>query len=392
MRFRILLLFLITAVISCGKETVDKEVEAKPSVSITNSSSFESANNPILTFIITINKAQSEVLEISYEVTSITAELDVDYMSASSGSITIPAGKMKGELIIPILDDEINEVDEKMQIKLKESTDYTFNNDTAIGTIKDDDEAIYNSEDGYITATEHFGYELSWQDEFEDNELDLNEYNYEYGDSGWGNNELQNYTDDERNVYINDSKLVITALEEQGGKFTSGRITTQNKKQFKFGRIDVRAKLPKGQGIWPAIWMLGENISTVSWPACGEIDIMELVGHQPDITHGTAHWGNQGEASTYLTQSIQIDEDFSENFHVFSIVWENDEIVWYVDETQFHRITPSNMNGKPYPFNKEFFFIFNVAVGGNWPGYPDETTVFPQSMEIDYVRVFQLSE
>lgn len=392
MSFRILLLFFMVVIISCQEDTVDREVEQKPSISISNSSVFESTSNTNLIFEITIDKVNSESLDISYRVSGISAIPDVDFTADTFGSITIPSGELKVELVIPIINDDIKEVDEKMRVKLDENAKYTFSNSTGIGTIKDDDEAVYNSEDGYITAPEHYGYNITWADEFEDGELDQSEYNYEYGASGWGNNELQNYTDDQQNIFINDSKLTITALKDENGKFTSGRITTQNKKEFRFGRIDVRAKLPKGQGIWPAIWMLGAKFSTVGWPACGEIDIMELVGHQPNTTHGTAHWGLQGESSTHQSKAFRISENFSENFHVFSIVWELNEIVWYVDETQFHRITPSNTNGKPYPFNDDFFFIFNVAVGGNWPGNPDETTDFPQSMEIDYVRVFQLSE
>ena len=205
---------------------------------------------------------------------------------------------------------------------------------------------------------------------------------------GWGNNELQNYTDDPENAFIENSNLVIRAKKDDG-KYTSARLTTKDKKEFKFGRIDVRAKLPQGQGIWPAIWMLGENIDDVSWPACGEIDIMELVGHTPKTVHGTAHWGLRGEPSTYKTGSTSRENNFSESFHVFSIVWEFNEITWYLDETKFHSFSSDQTQGKPYPFNNEFFFIMNVAVGGNWPGNPDDTTVFPQEMIVDYIRVFQ---
>ncbi len=390
MPYRMILLLVILSFIACDKDNVPEVIVEKPSVSITNSSSFEGTSNPNFTFEITIDKAQTEDINVGYTVEGITAIPNVDFISEASGMVTIPKGSFKAELIINIVNDDLNEVEEKMSVTLSEDANFTIKAGKGIGTIKDDDEVVFLAEDGYITPNEYYGYQLAWGDEFDGDALKMDDYNYEYGDNGWGNNELQNYTDDISNSFLADSKLTIRAMRNKEGKYTSARITTQGKKEFKFGRIDVRARLPKGQGIWPAIWMLGDNINSVPWPACGEIDIMELVGHLPKVTYGTAHWGLQGEGSTYLTGAYNIQEDFQEKFHVFSIVWEYDEIVWYVDETQFHRITPNNMNGKPYPFNNEFFFIFNVAIGGNWPGNPDQTTVFPQEMEIDYVRVFQL--
>jgi len=188
---------------------------------------------------------------------------------------------------------------------------------------------------------------------------------------------------------VADDKLVITATRLGSEGFRSAKIHTKDKREFRFGRIDIRAKLPEGRGIWPAIWMLGANIDEVGWPASGEIDIMELVGHQPNISHGTAHWGNSGDPSTFVGSSISLNEKFSEQFHVFSLVWEQNSLQWYMDETLFHTITPANTQGATYRFNAPFYMIFNVAVGGNWPGSPDASTVFPQQMEVDYVRVFQ---
>ena len=184
--------------------------------------------------------------------------------------------------------------------------------------------------------------------------------------------------------------MTITANEVSPGVYNSARITTQNKVFFTHGRVDVRARLPFGQGIWPAIWMLGESISSVGWPASGELDIMELVGHQPNSVHGTAHWGNSGNPSTFVTGTKSNGEPFSEEFHVFTFDWTPEKLTWYVDEQKFHEIERSRVTGVTYPFNSDFFLIFNIAVGGNWPGNPDETTTFPQTMEVDYVRIFQL--
>ena len=246
--------------------------------------------------------------------------------------------------------------------------------------------------DGYSTPTSYSGYNLAWADEFSGDALDLASWGYDIGtgSGGWGNNESQYYTSNNTNCSVGNGKLTITAKKEsQGGSsYTSARILTKGKREFQFGRIDIRARLPKGQGIWPALWMLGANFGTEGWPKCGELDIMELVGHQPNRVHGTAHFGNQ-PPSTQRTASYGLASGtFADAFHVFTMKWENNLVEWYVDDVKFHTLTPSNTGGI-YPFNQKFFFIFNVAVGGNWPGYPDGTTVFPQQMDVDYVRVFQ---
>ena len=159
---------------------------------------------------------------------------------------------------------------------------------------------------------------------------------------------------------------------------------------FKFGRIDIRAKLPVGKGMWPALWMLGTNISSVGWPACGEIDNMELIGTKPSTVYGTLHWSNAGGSHASKGSDFELPSgDFSNQFHVFSIVWAENNIQWYVDDQKYLDISISDVGAGNYPFNMSQFFIFNVAVGGNWPGSPDNTTEFPQRMFVDYIRVFQ---
>jgi beta-glucanase (GH16 family) len=192
---------------------------------------------------------------------------------------------------------------------------------------------------------------------------------------------------------MHDGYLVIKAKRESesGFQYTSSRIITKGKKEFKYGRVDIRAILPKGQGIWPALWMLGSNISDVSWPKCGEIDIMEMIGGGADRdnkVYGTIHWDNAGSYASYGgNKTITAPKVFADEFHVFSIVWDETKIVWYLDDVQYHiiDITPPELN----EFRKNFFFIFNVAVGGNWPGSPNSSTTFPQRMTVDYIRVFQ---
>ncbi len=246
---------------------------------------------------------------------------------------------------------------------------------------------------GYTTPDNYAGSTLVWQDEFDGNSLNLNDWTYEIGNGcpnlcGWGNNEEIWYL--AQNTTVADDFLTIEAKEESvgGESYTSSRIKTQGKQSFQYGRVDIRAKLPYSKGIWPALWMLGENINTVSWPACGEIDIMELIGGagNDNVVHGTGHWDNNGHnfqgGSYTLPSGI-----FADEFHVFSIEWNTSEIRYYVDDIQYYslNITPSYMN----EFHNPFFFIFNVSVGGIWPGSPDGTSVFPQKMIVDYIRVFQ---
>ena len=245
---------------------------------------------------------------------------------------------------------------------------------------------------GYSTPLTYANMKLAWADEFNGTSLDEKYWNYETGNNnGWGNNELQNYK--KENTSVKDGYLIVQAKQESAGNqsYTSSRLTTQNKFNFKYGRVDIRAALPKGQGIWPALWMLGKNITTVSWPKCGEIDIMEMIGGdasgRDNTTHGTAHWDNNGSRAQYGGSTKLSSGIFNGEFHVFSIVWDERKIVWYLDDKQFHVIdtTPSGLS----EFQEEYFLLVNLAVGGDWPGKPDGNTVFPQYLVVDYIRVFQ---
>lgn len=246
---------------------------------------------------------------------------------------------------------------------------------------------------GYTTPTTYANLKSVWADEFDGTSLNETFWNYELGNNnGWGNNELEYYK--KENTSVKDGYLIIQAKNESAGNqiYTSSRLTTQNKYNFKYGRVDIRAALPKGQGIWPALWMLGKNITTVSWPKCGEIDIMEMVGGNSGngsdrTTYGTAHWDNNGQHAQYGGNEKLASGTFNDEFHVFSIVWDAKKIVWYLDDVQFHVIdtTPAGLS----EFQEEYFFIINLAVGGNWPGKPDGSTVFPQHLVVDYIRVFQ---
>lgn len=235
-------------------------------------------------------------------------------------------------------------------------------------------------------------YELIWTEEFDSAGMPAPDtWNFETGGDGWGNNELQYYRADSSNAYVEKGTLVITARKENYGEsaYTSARITTKDKFEFQYGKIEARMRLPFGQGIWPAFWMLGENISEVSWPACGEIDIMEMVGGQgrENTVHGTVFWDHNGSNADYGQPYTLPSGIFADTFHLFSVEWTPQTIRWFVDGIQFNviDITPAPLS----EFHNDFFVILNVAVGGNWPGSPDASTLFPQQMEVDYVRMYK---
>jgi beta-glucanase (GH16 family) len=247
-------------------------------------------------------------------------------------------------------------------------------------------------EEEFFSPLTREGYTLIWQDEFDGASLNTSFWNYEIGtgSNGWGNNELQYYR--EENTSVADGNLIITAKKEtfEGRNYTSSRLTTKDKKEFTYGWIDIRAKVPKGQGIWPALWMLGDNISTVGWPACGELDIMEMIGgsNREKTVHGTIHWADGSNQHAQYGGSKTLSSGmYSDKFHVYSVEWNESYIKWYIDDVFYHQIdiTPGHLSEMHAPQ----FFIFNVAVGGNWPGNPDASTVFPQQMLVDYIRVFQ---
>lgn len=231
--------------------------------------------------------------------------------------------------------------------------------------------------------------ELVWSDEFSDTSLDAAKWTPEVKDV-WYNNELQATTSSRNNINVTGGNLNITAIKENynGRTFTSGRIITKGKKDFNYGRVDVRAKLPKGKGVWPAIWMLGSNDSTVPWPGCGEIDIMELRGSIPNINNTTMHYGTSNADHKYKgTQYTLPTGDFSTDFHTFSAVRSLNQMQFFVDGNLYYTFKSSDAS--PYPFNNPFYVILNLAIGGDFDGNPDASTTFPQTMQVDYVRYYQ---
>lgn len=225
---------------------------------------------------------------------------------------------------------------------------------------------------------------------------DSNMWNFDIGNGaeqgipGWGNNELQYYTDRPENVIVEDGMLQITAIQESfmGSGYTSARLQTKDKFEKKYGRFEARIKLPWSQGLWPAFWMLGQNSDDVIWPQCGEIDIMENRGQEPTIINGSAH-GPGYSAGEAVTKAYELTGDrFDTGFHVFGIEWGENYINYYVDDVLYNQITPDDVSGE-WVFDQPFYIILNVAVGGNYVGSPNENSVFPQTMYVDYVRIYE---
>jgi beta-glucanase (GH16 family) len=372
-----------------------KEKDPEPVLTIGNVSQVRTTTESTMIFNISLDKMVNNNVSVDYILVDGTAKAPDDYV-ASSGTITIPANQVKASVNVQITGDPTNLRQPNLQftIQLSNPKLCTIGTSTASGTIITEDGSYLPTDNtGYTTPLTYPGYTLVWSDEFSGNTLDLSAWNQELGtgSGGWGNNELEYYTNSQKNTFVSSGNLIIEARREDMGNshYTSGRMTTQDKKLFKFGRIDIRAKLPVGKGIWPALWMLGANINSAGWPACGEIDIMELIGIQPSIVYGTMHWGTSSSHKSKGSNYELSSGDFSDEFHVFSIIWKQDSISWYVDDQLFLETSSSDVGAYDYPFNSDQFFIFNVAVGGNWPGSPDNSTVFPERMFVDYVRVFQ---
>ena len=235
--------------------------------------------------------------------------------------------------------------------------------------------------------------ELVMQDEFDNAgapNSSLWGFDIGTGQNGWGNNELEYYTDREENVTVKDGVLRITALKEsfEGSNYTSARILTQGKFEQAYGRFEARIQMPWGQGLWPAFWMLGADIETNPWPGAGEIDIMEFRGQEPTKILGTVHGPGYSGGGAVTKSYILKNDRFDTGFHVFGIEWGPEYINYYVDDVLYNQITPAKVPGK-WVFDKPFYILINLAVGGSFVGSPTSETVFPQTMTIDYVRVYK---
>ncbi len=383
----ILFTLIIAGLLACNDDEPTGEL---PQISVLDASVIEETG--IATVSLRLSNEFGEQVSVAYKTVDGTAIAPDDYEAIQSSFVVFEPGETSKNIEIVIIDDEEAELDETFEIQLSTPVNVIIADNIGVITIVNRDEGDPSNqtmpETGYVSPETYNGMTLVWRDEFDEITDDWT-FEIGTGNNGWGNNELQYYR--EENASIFEGHLVIEARKESfgGRSYTSSRMITQNKQTFQYGRIDIRAALPEGQGIWPALWMLGANFPSVGWPDCGEIDIMEMIGGngRENTVHGTVHWDNNGSYASYGGDYSISGLNFHEEFHVFSIIWNASEIRWLVDDVQYHviDITPTALD----EFRQDFFFIFNVAVGGNWPGSPNSTTAFPQRMYVDYVRVFQ---
>jgi hypothetical protein len=362
------LLLVLASVFSCSKNS---DAGTPPLVRLNpDYYAAEDAVGGKARLVIYLSETYSEQVTLTYNTKDSTALAGVNYEPVTSGIVTFKPGEKSKELSVTILHDTLSKEDTYFRIVLSNPVNAVISENIIPVRIINVDYS-----------------HLSWSDEFTAASLNTSCWNYEQGNNnGWGNNELEVYTSLQENVHLDSGYLHISVLNPSLNSYTSGRLTTLGKKEFTYGKMVIRAKLPYGRGIWPAIWMLGANISSVNWPKCGETDIMENLGHQTNTVYGTLHWDENGHK--YQGGSMSLSSGtFSESFHLFTLIWTPSRFIWLVDNHQYYELDRNDVSYFPYDLPQ--FFIFNVAVGGNWPGNPDGSTVFPQHMIVDYIRVYQ---
>jgi beta-glucanase (GH16 family) len=389
------ILLLLAGMAACSKSSKGGATSTsnQPSASVNGVTQDRPAQTGPFRFYINLSATSQQSVTIGYGTADGTAKAGTDY-AAATGTVTIPAGQTETYVDVQVTGDSLRQANQIFYLNLSTPVNCIIGTSQATATIVNSDLSYLPTDTtGYTTPTSYPGYQLLWSDEFSGNALNTQNWTFDIGNNnGWGNHELEYYTSRINNVFVSSGNLIIEADQEsyQGSNYTSARLKTEGIQQFTYGRIDIRAKLPVAHGMWPALWMLGSNISAVPWPGCGETDIMELVGSAPSQVTGSMHW-QQSNASegTYNNNYDLSSGDFSQQFHVFSLLWQHDSVQFYVDDNLYVNGSIANVTSGTYPFNLPFFFIFNVAVGGDWPGAPDNTTIFPQRMFVDYVRVFE---
>ena len=387
---KFLRMFTILSIVFILNSCNSDDEKKLPSIFIESIQVEEGNTTNYLEVMLTLTNSVDYDLSVDVRTVDGTAIKGEDYTDLYE-VIIFSAGQEQALFDIEILGDDIPEDNEIFSIILENPLNVKIDNRTATVTLINDDEHIFSiPETGYSTPETYEGMTLVWSDEFDGPEINSNNWTFEIGTGnwGWGNNELQYYQED--NTSIIDGNLVVEARRQtlENSNYTSSRLITRGKQSFQYGRVDIRAVMPEGQGIWPALWMLGSNHLQVGWPTCGEIDIMEMIGgeERDNVVHGTAHWNQDGHVS-YGQSMTNVSGKLSEEYHVYSIIWDEQSIRWYFDDVNFNTIdiTPAALSA----FHDDFFFIMNIAVGGIWAGSPDNTTLFPQWLIVDYIRVFQ---
>ncbi|MBS1566768.1 MAG: family 16 glycosylhydrolase, partial [Bacteroidetes bacterium] len=296
-------------------------------------------------FYVNLSAAASAKATIDYSTTAGTAVAGKDF-TAVSGTLTIDAGQSSGYIDVPVAGDSLRRDDQQFYVQLTNAKNCTLGTAKGTGTIVNAN-GLYLPTDntGYTTPASYSGYHLAWSDEFNTTVFNTSNWNVENGGGGWGNNELEYYTGRIQNLFQSNGNLIIEARKENYGSnsYTSARINTAGKQQFTYGRIDMRAKLPTARGLWPALWMLGANIGSAGWPACGETDIMELVGQNPKQVVGSIHWKQSNGSTGTYNNNYNAPQDFSQQFHVFSLLWDTNSVKILVDDQTYMTATNANV-------------------------------------------------
>jgi hypothetical protein len=379
------------SLVACDKEKTTPIATASISI---DDISMNEGNGGTSNMEFSVKLSQALTQEASVRVTTKEGFAKaVEDFQALDQVIIFKAGETVKKATVVIVADDLKEGIDEFQVNLSDAVNCTIFDGVGLGVINNDDTKIPVNDVGFTSPLTYPGKTLVWSDEFNADALNLNDWSYDVGDGcpncGWGNNELQYYTRGD-NVSLSGGKMIVEARKEtiSGKNFTSTRLVTMDKQAFKFGRIDIRAKLPKGQGIWPAFWMLGSNFKTAGWPTCGEIDIMEFLGHDQNRVHSTIHY-KFGNGPRNTTASLVNDKPLPDEYHVYTLDWQQDKIRMLIDDKLINEFSPTSIVGADHPFSAPFFLLVNLAVGGNWPGAPNATTYFPQWLYVDYIRVFQ---
>ncbi len=390
----VLLIIGFVCCLSCKKSgggNDNNNNEPTPSLKINDVTLNRQNSDFAFRFFVDLSAKSSKTVTVQYSTINGTAKAGEDYEN-TSGTLTFQPGETELYVDVTVKGDSLRQAQQNFYMQLSNAQNSKLSIPKATATIINDGTYLPTNNTGYSTPDNYSGYKLTWSDEFDGNALNTNNWNYESGGGGWGNNELEYYTSRPQNVFVSSGNLIIEARKENYGSnnYTSARLNTAGKREFQYGRIDIRAKLPVDAGMWPALWMLGSNFSSTGWPACGETDIMELIGKNPYQVVGSLHWkkGDGSEGTVNNTYSLS-SQNFSQEFHVFSLLWSADSLQILVDDKVYVTGTKNNIATGVYPFDVPSFFIFNVAVGGDWPGPPNDATIFPQHMFVDYVRVFK---
>jgi beta-glucanase (GH16 family) len=401
---RLLICFICITLSYCSKSGGSSPVTpvtpiVVPSITINNvTQARDTSGSPTnFTFAVILSASTTDTVKVSYTTIDSSAFAGTDY-TAVSGTLVFNPGNTVSVINVPVISNNLRAANQVFHVQLSNPLHATVTGmGTGTGIIENLGNNLGTDSSGYTTPASYVGYNLLWSDEFNEAAINTNVWGYDLGNGGWGNAELECYTNSSNNSFISNGCLIIQARKESAiyngvaSNYTSARLNTAGKFSFQYGRMDIRAKLPVATGLWPALWMLGNNFSSAGWPGCGETDLMELIGTNPNLITGSVHWlmGNGSEGTSNNTYTLPAGTDFSQKFHVFSLIWQANQIQMYVDDILYMTASSSSISSGNWPFNQPQFLIFNVAVGGNWPGSPSASTVFPQNMFVDYVRVFQ---